>query len=78
MSWRNSFKADEIGSRLGFILEPANMDGLSDKWELSTYSDDLGVSHVRLDLSRVPDDESWEIIKPVEEGIPLETILSSE
>ena len=76
MSWGNGFKADEIGSR--FILEPANMDGLSGKWELSTYSDELGVSHIRLSLAVASDGEAWEIIKPGEDGVPLETILSSE
>lgn len=70
------FKADEI--RSAFILDPANMDGLSGKWELSTYSDELGVSHVRLSLAAGSDDEAWEIIKPSEDGVPLETLLSSE
>lgn len=76
MSWETGFKADEIGS--GFILEPANMDGLAGKWELSTYDDELGVHHVRLSLAVVPDGEAWEIIKPGEDGVPLETLLSSE
>jgi len=76
VSWEAGFKADEIGS--GFILEPANMDGLAGKWELSTYADGLGVSHVRLSLAVAPDGEAWEIINPGEDGVPLETLLSSE
>lgn len=76
MPWETDFKADEIGS--GFILEPANMDGLAGKWELSTYNDELGVYHVRLSLEAAPDSEAWEIIKPDEEGVPLETLLSLE
>lgn len=76
MSWETGFKADEIGS--GFILEPANMEGLAGKWELSTYTDELGVFHVRLSLEEVPDSKAWEIIEPGEDGVPLETFLSSE
>ena len=76
MSWETGFKADEIG--LGFILEPANMDGLSGKWELSTYTDELGVPHVRLSLAAAADGEAWEIIRSGEDGVPLETLLSLE
>lgn len=76
MSWETGCKADEIGA--GFILEPANMDGLTGKWELSAYVDELGVPHVRLSLAAAPDGEAWEIIKPGEDGVPLETLLSSE
>lgn len=69
-------QGSELGS--GFILESANMEGLAGKWELNTYTDELGVFHVRLSLEAAPDGESWEIIRPGEDGIPLETFLSSE
>ena len=76
MSWETGFKADEIES--GFDLEPANMDGLAGKWELDTYIDELGICHVRLSLGAAQDGEVWEVIRPGEEGVPLEALLPSE
>ena len=76
MSWETGFKIDEIES--GFVLEPTNMEGLVGKWELDTYIDELGICHVRLSLEAAQDDEVWEVIRPGEEGVPLETLLPSE
>ena len=76
MSWEAGFKVNEIEP--GFVLEPTNMDGLVGKWELDTYIDELGICHVRLNLEAAQDCEAWEVIRPGEEGVPLETLLLSE
>ena len=74
MSWETSFKEDE--NEMSFIFDPENLDGLSGDWELNTYTDSLGVPHIRLSLVNVPDGEIWEVIHPDEYGVPLETLIT--
>ena len=76
VSWEAEFKTDELESE--FIIQPESLDGLSECWELSTYTDALGVPHIRLSLTEIQDGEIWEIIHPDEDGVPLETLLPPE